>query len=147
MSGAEYGEAMTACSVRRFALSGVIGAGAGVGLAATTLATSYATPEVPWGLMIYGGPIGAGIGAVTGVGVWLLARGAHTLAGRRGLRSAWAVAVAVALASAAGCATLGCITLQAGVPAVTIGGSITLGLIAAAGSLAESIARTKSPSR
>jgi len=127
------------------AFSGAIGAAAGIGLAATAVASLNAGVETPWGLMIYGGPVGAGIGAVAGVVVWLLTREAHALARRWGARTVWTAAAAVV--AAAGCAMLGYITLEAGVPAVTIGGSITLGLIAAAGSLAESMARTKSPSR
>ncbi|WP_157681068.1 hypothetical protein [Microbacterium sp. LKL04] len=133
---------MTGGSVRRMAFSGAIGAAAGIGLAATAVASLNAGVETPWGLMIYGGPIGAGIGAVAGVVVWLLTREAHALARRWGARSVWTGAAAVV--AAAGCAVLGYITLEAGVPAVAAAGAVTLGLLAAAGSLTESLVRTRS---
>ena len=50
----EYGEVMTARSVRRLTLRGVSGAAAGGGLVATTIASYGGTPETPWGLLLVG---------------------------------------------------------------------------------------------
>ena len=47
----------------RFVFAGLIGAATGVVLAAVTVVSVYSPEVTPWGVMLYGAPYGAGIGA------------------------------------------------------------------------------------
>ncbi|THE06092.1 hypothetical protein E1I21_13755 [Microbacterium oleivorans] len=131
---------MAARSVTRFVFAGLIGAATGVVLAVVTVVSAYASEATPWGLLLYGAPYAAGIGAIAGAVVWILTRQAVRVGDRLGSRRSGAIIAAVV--AAAGCATLGYFALEAGA-AVTIRTAAALATVAASGSLVESSVRNR----
>ncbi|WP_126963224.1 hypothetical protein [Microbacterium oleivorans] len=132
---------MAAGSVTRFVFAGLIGAATGVVLVAVTVVSVYSPEATPWGVMLYGAPYGAGIGATVGFVVWMLTRQAVKVGDRLGSRRSGAFVAAVV--AAAGCATLGYFTLEAGVTAVAIWTAVAVAVVAASGSLIESSIRIR----